>query len=112
MNSKRSQQLILTMLCAFFGITSAFAATEFTVDLRHHIFEPSLISIPENTKVKLIIVNHDDSPEEFDSFDLNREKVIPGNSNAVIFIGPLRPGIYPFFGVFYPKTAQGRIVVK
>jgi hypothetical protein len=43
---------------------------------------------------------------------LNREKVIPGNSKAIIFIGPLRQGTYPFFGEFYPKTAQGKIIVN
>jgi hypothetical protein len=43
---------------------------------------------------------------------MNREKVIPGNSKAVIFIGPLKEGRYPFFGEFFPKTAQGTVVVE
>jgi len=38
--------------------------------------------------------------------------VIPGNTKTVVFIGPLQPGEYPFFGEFYPKTAQGKVVVK
>ena len=37
---------------------------------------------------------------------------ISGNSVAVIFIGPLSPGEYPFFGEFYPRTAQGKVVVE
>ena len=48
----------------------------------------------------------------FESYELNREKVIPGHSQAVIFIGPLKAGIYPFFGEFFPKTAQGKVLVK
>ena len=50
--------------------------------------------------------------KEFESYELNREKVIPGLSKGVVFIGPLRPGRYPFFGEFNQKTAQGVIVAE
>ena len=59
-----------------------------------------------------MVKNQDATPEEFESYELNREKVIPGNTQAIIFVGPLPPGIYPFFGEFFPKTAQGKIIVK
>lgn len=84
----------------------------FEIEIRDHLFYPSEIAIPANTKVKLIVKNQDPTPEEFESFELNREKVIAGNSTAVIFIGPLPKGEYPFFGEFYPKTAQGKVVVE
>jgi hypothetical protein len=84
----------------------------FEIEIRDHLFYPSEIVIPANTKVKLIVKNRDPTPEEFESFELNREKVIAGNSTAVIFIGPLPAGEYPFFGEFYPKTAQGKVVVE
>jgi hypothetical protein len=83
-----------------------------TLNIKDHLFYPAEFTVPADRKIKLLIINSDPTPEEFESYELNREKVIPGNSKAVIFIGPLRPGIYPFFGEFYPKTAQGRIVVK
>jgi Cupredoxin-like domain len=38
--------------------------------------------------------------------------VIPGGQEGSVFIGPLSPGTYEFFGDFNPKTARGRIVVK
>ena len=82
------------------------------IDIQNHLFIPSEITIPENTKVKLIIHNKDDTDEEFESYELNREKVILGNRKGVIFIGPLPAGEYPFFGEFFPKTAQGNIIVK
>lgn len=44
---------------------------------------------------------------------LNREKkYIPGRSKGVVFIGPLKPGRYPFFGEFNQKTAQGVIIAE
>lgn len=82
------------------------------INIEQHLFEPSEITIPANTKVKLRVHNLDASPEEFESWELNREKVIMGNSTATIFIGPLSPGIYPFFGEFNPKTAQGKVIVE
>ncbi len=81
------------------------------IEIKDHLFFPATIEIPANTKVKLLIINRDSTSEEFESYDLNREKVIAGNRKAVIFVGPLSVGEYEFFGEFYPKTAQGKIVV-
>lgn len=84
----------------------------FETEIINHLFTPSVIEIPKNTKVKLIIYNRDDTPEEFESYQLNREKVVMGKGKIVVFIGPLEPGVYPFFGEFNPKTAQGEVLVK
>ena len=62
--------------------------------------------------MKLVINNLDDTPEEFESHDLNREVLIQGNSSASIYIGPLAPGRYKFEGEFSPETAQGVVIVK
>jgi hypothetical protein len=82
------------------------------IEIRDHLFFPAEVHIPADTKVKLLIKNLDATPEEFESYELNREKVISGNSRAVIYIGPLSPGDYPFFGEFNPKTAQGVVRVE
>ena len=102
-------------LILFIGFMPAdvWAATPIIkIEIKNHLFIPSEITIPENTKVKLVIYNHDDTDEEFESYELNREKVILGNRKGVIFIGPLPAGEYPFFGEFFPKTAQGKVIVK
>ena len=106
---------IIKQLLFFYLMISAFAQAEvpvFTIEIRDHLFFPSELVIPANTKVKLLVINQDPTPEEFESYELNREKVIMGGAKAIIFIGPLAPGQYPFFGEFNPKTAQGLIRVE
>lgn len=101
----------LLALLAVAGRVSA-AVPELELEIRDHLFFPATLEIPAHQKVRLVVINNDPTPEEFESYGLNREKVIPGNSRTVIFIGPLEPGEYPFFGEFFPKTAQGKVVAK
>lgn len=98
-------------ILAMLGGQASAAMPEFEIEIRNHLFQPDRLEIPANTKVKLIIYNRDATPEEFESYELNREKVILGGRKAVVFIGPLEPGEYPFFGEFNPQTALGTIIV-
>ena len=84
----------------------------FSLTIRNHRFEPETITVPANTRFRLMIENADPTPEEFESHTLNREKVIPGKSKAVVLIGPLKAGTYPFVGEFHEATAKGKIVAK
>ncbi len=110
MSSYKSSFILLILLLLSSNVLSATQVID--VEIKNHLFIPSEIVIPENTKVKLVIHNRDDTDEEFESYELNREKVIIGNRKGVIFIGPLPAGEYPFFGEFFPKTAQGKVIVK
>ncbi len=95
------------------GTNPALAADdEFKIVIENHKFEPAEVAVPAGKKVKLVIENRDATPEEFESHALNREKVIAGKSTATIFIGPLKPGSYPFAGEYHEKTAKGTIVAK
>ena len=85
---------------------------EFHLKIQDHLFIPDVVQVPANQKIRLRIVNMDNTSEEFESYELNREKIIAGRSEAVLFIGPLAPGEYPFFGEFNPATAQGKIIAK
>jgi hypothetical protein len=84
----------------------------YEIEIREHLFYPAELRVPAGQKIKLQVINQDGTPEEFESFELNREKVIMGKRKATIFIGPLRPGEYPYFGEFHPETAQGVIIAE
>jgi hypothetical protein len=80
--------------------------------IENHRFQPESVLVPAGKKIRLTVENRDATAEEFESHDLNREKVIPANGKAIIFIGPLDPGRYPFIGEFNDKTAQGIIIAQ
>jgi hypothetical protein len=107
--------LLLTAVCtAVFMAAPAGAAEtpEFTLVIKNHRFEPSELAVPAGRKLKLIVDNQDPTPEEFESHSLKREKVIKGGSKASIYVGPLEPGTYDFFGEYHESTAKGRIVAR
>lgn len=96
------------------GFVTAGATTEpgYTLVIRDHRFRPAQIEVPANTKVRLVIRNEDTTSEEFDSTRLRREKVIPGGTEATLYVGPLPPGTYEFLGEFHASTARGRLIVR
>ena len=104
------KKLFITL---FLLTSAAFAAdAEFTIVIRDHRFEPSELTVPAGKKIKLLIENQDSTPEEFESYALNREKVVLGNSATSLYIGPLKAGRYPFFGDFNESTAQGVVIAQ
>ena len=82
---------------------------DYSLTIRNHQFVPDQLVVPAEKKIKLVISNADSTPEEFESYTLNREKVIPGNSKASVYLGPLEPGKYEFIGEFHEATARGVI---
>ena len=74
---------------------------------------PAELTIPAGQKVELIIRNQQQTPAEFESTSLHREKVVPPGKEIPVFLGPLDPGRqYPFFGDFHRDTAKGVLVAK
>lgn len=109
----RTHVYLLLIAAFLLAPVTAFAADEpYTIVIKNHRMVPTDLEIPAGKKIRLVVDNQDSTPEEFESHSLNREKIIPGNSKATIYIGPLKPGTYEFFGEFNAATAQGRIIAK
>ena len=111
---KTIQKTIFLTFLAFIAVGSpAFAEKlTLTMEIKNHIFVPDTLNVPANTPWVLIIKNNDATPEEFESHELKREKIIPANGQIRINFGALKEGTYHFFGEFNPKTAKGTVVVK
>ena len=98
---------LLLLACSSFVV---LARQEFELVIKDHLFAPAKLKVPADQKIKIRLINADTTPEEFESFALNREKVVLGSSEAVLYLGPLKPGEYDFFGDFNPDTAKGVII--
>ena len=71
-----------------------------TLDIREHRFEPNRVEVPAHVKFRLRDETPDDTADEFESVDLNREKLVAPGQTITVFLGPLEPGEYKFFGDF------------
>jgi len=103
------------LLCVLIGLSAppAWGADpEFALVIRDHRFEPAELHVPAGKKIKIVIDNQDSTAEEFESHELNREKVIPARSKIPVYVGPLAPGRYPFVGEFNAQTAKGVLVAQ
>ena len=109
-------RLALMTLAAVVLLTTAVSAqdkpTEIAVTIENNRFSPADIKVPAGKPFVLVVTNKDAKPEEFESKELRIEKVIPAGKTANIRVRALKPGAYPFFGEFNPKTAQGRIIAE
>jgi plastocyanin len=105
--------LVIAAIVFVTGIAHA-APDEIVLTIKSHAFEPKEVKVPAGKKVKLIVVNEDPTPAEFESKSLGREKIIPGKSRATVIVGPLKPGRYPFVEEYHETeaAAQGTIVVE
>lgn len=101
------------ILCGFLlllpVVVFAKGSESYIIVIKDHQFDPAELIVPAGEKIKLVIDNQDATPEEFESYDLNREKIVMGYRKIIVYIGPLKPGEYKYFGEFHLDTAQGII---
>ncbi len=100
-------------LFALSPLASALAADEpLHLSIKDHHFVPERLVVPAGVKFKLLVKNEDTTPEEFESVELRREKLVPPGDEVVVFLGPLDAGDYKIFGDFHQDVTQGVIVAK
>jgi len=90
-------------MVAMSPVAAQQAATH-TVTVKNHKFQPAQIAVKANTPVSLRVRNQDSGRMEFESSNPSVEKVIGGNSEAVIKLQPLAPGRYEFYDDFNQQS--------
>lgn len=100
-------------LWLFAASTGALAAEpEVLLIIKNHRFDPVEVKVPSGQRIKLVVHNQDATPEEFESHSLNREKIVPAGAKVSIYVGPLEPGRYAFFGEYHGATAEGAVIAQ
>ena len=108
----RHLQAAVVLIAVMLAAPAARADDPVMLVFRNHRFEPNRLEVPAHVKFKLLVKNADDTAEEFESVQLNREKLVTAGQTITVFLGPLEPGEYKAFGDFHQDTAQGVLVAK
>lgn len=103
---------LATAALAFSATSAAAADQELTITIKNHKFEPANPEAKAGERIKLTVVNADPTAEEFESHDFDVEKIVGGGKSVSMYVGPLDPGSYKFFGERHESTARGTLTVK
>jgi plastocyanin len=75
-------------------------------------FTPARIEAPAGTRVRVDVTNRSTSAIEFESHDLDRERVVQPGRTVAIYVSDLQPGRYEFFDAFHPEHRGALVVAK
>lgn len=78
------------------GVGTSAQELQFRIRIHDGQFVPDELKVPANVKFLVIVQNDDDAANEFDSYELHRERHVPPHSQATLYLGPLAPGRYEF----------------
>lgn len=110
---KKSIVSIITFVAPLMLALTAHAAdAPYVITLKDQQFTPKDLVIPANEKVQITVKNMDTRAAEFESHDLNREKIIAAGGEAKVFVGPVKAGTYTYFDEFNEDKARGTITAK
>jgi hypothetical protein len=100
------------LLAAAPAVVRAEDEPTFRIEFRDGKIEPQVLEVPAKTRIRLQLVNLGDTPAEFESAELRKEKVLAPKSESVMVIRTLDPGEYSFFDDFHPGAPPARLVAK
>jgi hypothetical protein len=104
----------LAALCLAFAPAISLAGEEavFTIEFKDGTVSPLRLEVPANRRFQLNLVNNGDTPAEFESTELRKEKILAAKTTSILVFRTLDPGEYPFFDDFHPDAPQAVLIAK
>jgi heme/copper-type cytochrome/quinol oxidase subunit 2 len=112
MSPRPPRPLIAALPLLVLAAIPAIAANPVRLTIKDHHFHPEHVTVPAGQRVPIEVTNNDATPEEFESNDLRFEKVVVPGATIRVFVGPLQPGTYKFFGDYHPDQAKGILTAE
>ncbi len=111
---KQGIALLLAILAVLAFGTIVRADDDAMPVLRYHDgrFEPDELVVKAKTPFRVRVVNAAPEAIEFESFELNRERVVLPGAEIVVYLPALDPGSYKFFDDFHHGAGEGTITAK
>ena len=105
------------MHIGLFTISAAVAAPNpkeaaYEIHFAEHRFTPMTLVVPADQPLELKVMNSSNERIEFESFKLNREKIVGPGETVTLHLPPLRAGSYDFYDDFHQDVPEGAIVAR
>lgn len=113
--TRRSLLVGLWLAPVFVAVSDPVRAEEdptFRIEFRDGVVTPARLEVPANRRIRLELHNLGQTPAEFESRELRKEKVLAPGTSSILVIRNLDPGQYDFFDDFHPSAPAAALVAK
>ena len=108
----KSAAFYVTLIFIFWTLPVYGDAPVVRITIKNQKFVPDLLRLKANVPFDLEVKNEDGIPVEFESLDLNKEKMISPGKSVLFKFKALPSGDYEFFSDFGPKDLRGKIILE
>ncbi|TAK46638.1 MAG: cupredoxin domain-containing protein [Xanthobacteraceae bacterium] len=113
--ARRAMIIALAAVALLLGASHRAPAEDepvFRIEFNDGKVVPQRLEVPARRRFKLELHNVGQTPAEFESKELRKEKVLAPNSSSTLVIRTLDPGDYDFFDDFHPDAPPAVLVAK
>lgn len=113
--TRRSVFAGLAALATLVAVTTYGYAEDvpnFRIEFKDGVVTPKRLEVPANRRFTLELHNLGETPAEFESRELRKEKVLAPGTSSTLVIRTLDPGEYDFFDDFHPDAPPAVLVAK
>ncbi len=99
-------------LLVFAAVAQAGSLPAYDLDLHNGELKPDELHVEAGERFKINLHNTGNTPVEFESRSLRKEKVMGPGVDSFVVIHPLKPGEYDFFDEFHLPDARGLVIAE
>ena len=104
--------LILSLLLLGRSMPALAEGPDPLITFENHHWTPLTFTVPAGQTLQLKVVNKSPETVEFESFKLNRERVLSPDSTITVALPTLSAGAYDFRDDLHQDVPEGSIVAK
>ena len=105
--------LMLGMVCLVgASVVQAAGLPSYDLTLHNGELDPKVLRVKAGERFKINLYNSGNTPVEFESRSLRKEKVMGPGVRSFVVVHPLRPGQYDFFDEFHLPDAQWWVIAE
>lgn len=104
--------IVLTVAVLLAPLARAGGLPAYDLELNNGDLIPRELRVRAGERFKIRLHNTGDTPVEFESRSLRKEKVMGPGVDSFVVVHPLRPGEYDFFDEFHLPEARGKVIAE